>query len=397
MVNNNDCGGKKTLKIKEYHTYENILNDNIMKSKATKMILYLIGGLVTIVLCLALILWIKSPGKPVPITNPEGKVLEGSLSSIEKITLGELEQYLIIRAADTTKPVMLFLHGGPGSPEMAFMKNFNQDIENDFVMVYWEQRGAGKSWSKNIPVETMNLEHFISDTRELSQYLIKRFDKEKIYVMGHSWGSLLGILTAHRHPELFHAYFGVGQVCHQYRGERISFEWVREQARQHNDQAAVKSLSKLSFPDSLAGSDAWMDFLMVERKFVTRYGGGPVIDITSMWPLVKMVLNAKEYTFTDKINYMRGSLFSLRNIWPDVININLFNDIDSMQVPVYIFQGINDYQTPYVVAKDFFDQLQASQKEFHTFGNSSHSPNMEEVDKFNGMVRKIAQEMQKEQ
>ena len=354
-----------------------------------KVILYIIGGLLVIILSLAIILWIKSPGKAVPITDSNGEIISGSISTIEKVMLGGQEQYLIIRGADSTKPVMLFLHGGPGSPEFAFMNNTNRAIENDFVMVYWEQRGAGKSYSKDIPVESMNLSQFISDTRELSELLALRFKQDKIYIMGHSWGSFLGILTAYEHPELFHAYFGVGQVCYQYKGEQISFEWAKEQADKSNNEDAIEALSEIDFPDSLANSDIWMDFLMVERNYVTQFGGGVLHDINGMWPVIKMVLNAKEYTFSEKMKYMSASLFSIKHLWPDVINTNLFNDIDSMQVPVYIFQGIYDYQTPTSIAKDFFDQLKAPQKEFFIFENSAHSPVMEEVDKFNAIVREI--------
>jgi pimeloyl-ACP methyl ester carboxylesterase len=348
--------------------------------------MFILGGILFILLALALMLWIKSPGKEEPITGADGKNLDGSISQIEKIKLGGVEQYLFIRGVDRTKPVMLFLHGGPGSPELAFMKNFNTDIEEDFVMVYWEQRGAGKSYSKEIPVESMNLTQFILDTRELSEYLAKRFNQEKIYLMGHSWGSLLGILTAYQYPELFYSYFGVGQVAHQYKGEKISFEWVKEQAYQRNDKAAVERLSKMNFPDSLAPSAKWIEFLLEERKYVIQFGGS-IREMTGMWPMVKMVLDAKEYTITDKANYMKGGLFSLENLWSVVINKNLFVEIDSMQLPVYIFQGVYDYQTPYSVAKDFYDQLKAPQKEFFTFENSAHSPIMEEVDKFNSIVR----------
>ncbi|HAN19115.1 MAG TPA: alpha/beta hydrolase [Bacteroidales bacterium] len=356
------------------------------KKKIGKVFLYIVGGILIIILILAINLWIKSPGKADPITGLDGKMLAGSISTIEKIMLGGQEQYLIIRGADAAKPVMLFLHGGPGSPEYAFMKATNRAIENDFVMVYWEQRGAGKSYSKNIPAESMNLAQFISDTRELSEYLAKRFNQEKIYLMGHSWGSFLGILTAYEYPELFHAYFGIGQVCYQYKGEYISFEWTKEQALKQNNQKAINALSKLTFPDSLAGIDVWQKFLMNERNYVTQFGGGVTHEMTGMWPVVKMILNIKEYTFKEKMNFMPGSLFSFKYLWPDVINKNLFNDIDSMQVPVYIFQGKYDYQTPYSVAKDFYDQLKAPRKEFFTFENSAHSPIMEEVEKFNSIV-----------
>ena len=356
--------------------------------KLLKVLLYVLSIITTIIVILIVLVWAKSPGITDPITDINGNNIEKSIASIEKIKLGGVDQYLVIRGVDTTKPVMLFLHGGPGSPEVAFMRETNTAIENDFVMVYWEQRGAGKSYSKDLPAESMNLEQFITDTKELSELLVKRFGKNKIYLMGHSWGSFLGILTAHKYPELFHAYYGVGQVCHQYRGEQVSFNWLKEQANQNKDEDVIITLSELVFPDSTASSHTWLDFLMVARNYTMKYGGGVTHDMRSMWTVLKMVIFAQEYTLSEKINFMSGSLLSLEKLWPEVINTNLFSEIDSMQVPVYIFQGKYDYQTPYVVAKDFYDQLKAPEKEFFSFENSAHSPIMEEVDKFNEILLK---------
>ena len=145
----------------------------------------------------------------------------------------------------------------------------------------------------------------------------------------------------------------------------------------------------MNFPDSLASSTEWIEFVIKERNYVSQYGGA-MRTITGMWPLVKLVLGAEEYSFGDKANYMKGNIFSLEHLWPAVIHTNLFTEIDSMQIPVYIFQGIYDYQTPHTVAKDFYDQLKAPEKEFFTFANSAHSPLMEEVDKFNSIVREKA-------
>ncbi len=362
------------------------------RTKVTRIFLYILLGIVLIVALLAGTLWIKSPGTASPITDRYGKTIPGSISVIEKVMLGGQEQYLIIRGVDRTKPVMLFLHGGPGNPEYAFMKTTNRDIEKDFIMVYWEERGAGKSWSQNIPVESMTLAQLISDTKELSELLTKRFKKDKIYIMGHSWGSLLGILTAYEHPELYYAYFGVGQVCAQFQGEKLSYEWVKEQANIHHDNEAKLHLVRIHFPDSLADMDKWMGYIMVERSYVGKFGGGVTHGMTSLLPLVKMILNAREYTVSEKMNFMKASMFSVRYLWPGVIRSNLFQDIDSMRVPVYIFQGKYDYQTPTVLAKRFYDRLKAPQKEYFSFEHSAHSPLMEEPARFDSIVREKANE-----
>ncbi len=356
--------------------------------KFLKISLLILGVLLGVILIIASILWVKSPNKADPITDSSGKEIPISISSVEKLTIGGINQHLIIRGADASKPVMLFIHGGPGSPEFAFMKHFNRAIENIFVMVYWEQRGAGKSYSSKIPLESMNITQFISDTRELSQYLIKRFNTEKIFIMGHSWGSLLGLLTIHQHPVLSHAYFGVGQVADQYKAEKLSYDWVLEQAHQRNDNKAIKVLSDLSFPDSNATIKDWMNYLKVERQYVNKYGGA-FRSMEGMWPLIKIILFAKEYSFTDKVYFMVGNMYSIEKLWLQVINTNLFNSIDSVEIPVYFFQGIHDYQTPHAVALDFYDQLKAPHKEFHSFENSAHSPLMEEVERFNSILYNI--------
>lgn len=365
-----------------------------MKRKLLKMLLYIVLVLLALMLALMIVWWIHSPGGTDPIIDESGKAIPGSISTIDTLQIGGVKQYVIIRSADKTKPIMLFVHGGPGGPEIGMMKETNQFIEEDFVMVYWEQRGAVKSYNTNVPPESMNLEQFILDAGELSQYLANRFEKDNIYIMGHSWGTLLGILTAHRYPELFHAYFGVGQIGNQYEGELVSFEWAKQQAQLKNDISGMNDLANLRFPKHSEGyadldafNTAWDAYIGTERKYVMKYGGGAMREMRDILPLIKMIFLAKEYTITDKFNYLKGSEFSAKYLWKEIIDTNLFNEIDSIQVPVYILQGLYDYQTPYPVAKDFFDQLKAPLKAFHTCEKSAHSPNMEEVEKFNHIVR----------
>jgi esterase/lipase len=153
----------------------------------------------------------------------------------------------------------------------------------------------------------------------------------------------------------------------------------------------MKRLSGMSLPDLSANGKEWLRFQLVERKYVNKYGGGPEHKERSMWPAAKMLFNAEEYTFKEKINYLRGSKFSLENLLAEEIRRNLFTEIDSMHIPIYILQGIHDYQTPHVVAKDFFDHLKAPEKEFFTFENSAHCPLTEEVEKFNSIIRSKVQ------
>ncbi len=354
-----------------------------------KYILLLTGGFILLILIGFGFLYLISPGKAEPIVCENGIPIKRSISVIEKVDIGGVDQYLIIRGVDSIKPVLLFLHGGPGSPESGFVQKYNPDLETEFVVVHWEQRGAGKSYSKSIPVESMNVEQFISDTKELSEYLIKRFNQEKIYIMGHSWGSYLGILTIEKYPELYHCYLGIGQVSNQYRSEKISFDWIKEQAEKRQDKKALDKIEDLAFPGKEDCSKEWINFLMVERSYVDKFGGGIFHDYEGVWDKLSPVLNAKEYSLKDKFNFGLGSVFSLKHLWEEIITTNLTEKVDSIQIPVYIFQGLYDYQTSYIVAKEFYEQLQAPKKDFITFDKSAHCPIFDEPEKFNKKLKEI--------
>jgi len=347
-------------------------------------------SLFIIVIATILIIWIMSPGKAIPFVDENGNKIENSISEIEKIQIGGIDQYLIIRGIDVTKPVLLFLHGGPGSPEFPMMKDDKLILEKEFVIVHWEQRGSGKSLSKDIPEASMNLEQFISDASEVSEHLKKRFNREKIFLMGHSWGSFLGILTVNKHPQHFYSYIGIGQVASQFRAEQISFDWVKREAKKRNDKDAIKELSNMFFPDSLADNNTWLEFLMKERKYVNKYRGGLSREEVNIWfDIGKLILTTKEYTISDKLKFMKGNFYSMERLWSNVIQTNLFTTIDSIKIPVHIIQGVHDYQTPYIVANEFYSNLKAPTKTLHTFDNSAHTPFLDEVEKFNSIIKEI--------
>ncbi len=342
-----------------------------------------ISMLLAILLFPILFLIAISPGKPEKINSENG------ISIIKKIDAGGINQYLIIRGIEKTKPVLLFLHGGPGTPEFAYVKKHNPDLEKKFVVVHWEQRGAGKSYDKAIPAESMTVKQFVSDAKEVSEYLISKFQKEKIYLMGHSWGSFLGIHIIKSHPELFHCYFGVGQVVDQIKSETISFEWVNKQAQQKNDKFGLKKLARLALPKKEDSSKIWLDYLLVQRTLVDKYGGGLVRNYRGKRDVVLPILMSKEYNLLDKLNYAKGAFFSIHNLWNEIINTNLSETVLSVDLPVYFLHGLYDYQTTHKVAKNFYIHLEAPKKKFFTFEHSAHSPIFDEPEKFNGVVSDI--------
>ena len=366
-----------------------------MFGKMLRILSWTLGAVFALVLGVVLIgftvLWFFSPGEAQPILGADGAEVPGSISTIERVMLGGVEQALIIRGVDASAPVMLFLHGGPGSPEFPMLRQTNPGLEDDFVMVYWQQRGAGMSFAagKASP-EAMNLDQFIADTAALASLLADRFGKDRVFLMGHSWGTLLGLSTVKAHPELFHAYFGVGNVAYQYEGERLSLEWVRMRAAETGNAEAMEALAGLALPAPDAGAKAWLSYIKVQRRWLDQLGGGTAHDSFSFATLGKWMAMAPEYRLRDKLNFFRGVLFSVENLWQDVVTANLIETTARVGVPVYFLQGAWDYQTPTPLARRLFEAIEAPTKEYVEFADSAHSPIMEEPEKFNAFVRAAA-------
>ncbi len=306
-------------------------------------------------------------------------------SKIKKIQLNNSEQYLIIRGEEKIKPIMLFLHGGPGVPELFTMKKEMKYLEENFIMVYWEQRGAGKSYR----VKGLTLDQMLLDTVALSQWLVKEYSQEKIYLMGHSWGSFLGLLAIDKSPELYYAYMGIGQVTHQYKAEEFSLLWIKEEATRRKDKKAIKKLSKLVLPKIDAPVKEWSSYLNIHRGYLFKYGGTVLDNKGVIFQWVKNFLKMSEYSFLDKLYFIPSAYYSLKQLWYDVVGINLFEYIKKVEIPVYIFQGKYDYQVSYTLAKEFIEELDAPNKELFTFEYSAHSPHIEENKKFNMIIDEI--------
>ncbi|HSM23973.1 MAG TPA: alpha/beta hydrolase, partial [Anaerolineaceae bacterium] len=203
-------------------------------------IIFLSSGLIVIIVVFLL----SSNGKPVPLHDDQGNPIPGSVSEKIFIEINGVRQGMFIKSKNTSNPVLLFLHGGPGMPEYFLTQNYPTRLEENFTVVWWEQRGAGISYSPDIIPETMDVNQLVDDTIEVTNYLRERFGKEKIYLMGHSGGSFIGILAADRAPELFYAYIGVAQMSYQIKSENLAYEYMLEEYNKLGDYNMVKKLEK---------------------------------------------------------------------------------------------------------------------------------------------------------
>lgn len=300
------------------------------------------------------------------------------------VEINGARQGMFLQSEDIENPVLLFLHGGPGSPEIAFAAENPTGLEKMFTVCWWEQRGSGISYHGGISKETMTMEQMIADTVSVARYLCKRFRKEKLYVMGHSWGSVLGVLTVQRAPELFSAYIGVGQVARQDESERLAYTYMLEQFRAAGNRRMVRKLEKFPIDQ---GGEISKQYLFVRSDGMMKLGIGIMHRSRSILDPVKTVLRFKGYTLREKMQFPLGDKLSLSCLWDSVMQSDFFKQIPRLEVPLYIFQGKYDYQVSYVVAKRFARAVDAPLKGFYTFEYSAHSPCFEEPEKMCRILR----------
>lgn len=342
-----------------------------------------------VILCVCFIaFYIISPGELDPLTDQEGKMIPNSISERGEINIGDLRQTYFIRGEKPENPAMLFLHAGPGNPELPFIisRETEERLEKYFTVCYWEQRGAGASYNKSINPATMSIEQLIEDTHEMTLYLKKRFKQDKIYLMGHSFGTYLGIKTIEKYPNDYLAYFGIGQISSQRESEILAYDYMLKHAEEMNDGKSISCLMKF---DRNAPNFPAMDYEVVRAELMEKYGIGTMHNNSSINTLVKDVLLFKGYTMNEKLNYPKASRFSTSCLLPYVMKDNLFNSSMSFLIPIYFLHGKYDYQVSYILSKKYFESIDAPKKEFFSFEESAHSPNMEEPELFVKIIKNI--------
>ena len=301
-----------------------------------------------------------------------------SIASLEQVTLGDLKQWILIRGADRNNPLVLFLHGGPGMPTMYLAHDFQRELERSFVVVQWDRRGAGKSFTAGMSSEQMSVSQEINDTVELIDQLRARFHQPKVYMVGFSYGSYLGILVAQRVPERLHAYVGIGQLaCSETENRAIQDTWIRERAMRAQDAEAIEEL------DGKRPRD--------REKWLFKYGG-EIHSAHSWWPLLWSGLRSPEYTFQDIANVKRGVDFTVQNLRYDVIDGSILDNVSTLQVPAYFFTGRFDYTDPTQCTVRLFEKINAPVKKLVWFDRSAHFVFLEEPSRFAAEMRRVMQD-----
>ncbi|HEY1548935.1 MAG TPA: alpha/beta fold hydrolase [Kofleriaceae bacterium] len=322
-----------------------------------------------------------------PFTKDDARKIVGDLQKVVspdgidqqlEIPLGGTKQWITIRGRDRKNPILLFIHGGPAAPEMPTSWTFQNPWEDFFTVVQWDQRGAGKTYTADDPARikpTLSLDRMERDAEELVQYLRATYHKDKIFVIGHSWGSALGLMLAQRHPEWLYAYIGMGQIIDTLASEKESYTAMLAIASSRHDAQAINELTAIApYPD--AGGSLVLDKLNVERKWVMKLGG-----LTYNRDEYGYYANASElspdYTDVDVDAIDKGSQLSLAALLGSFAAVN-FEKATDFRCPIIIFNGRHDETVSSKITAAWFARVHAPAKKLVWFENSAHMMQIEE-------------------
>jgi proline iminopeptidase len=310
------------------------------------------------------------------IVSPNG------VEELLEIPIGGTKQWILVRGRDRGNPVLLMIHGGPASPEMPSSWFFQNGWEDYFTVVQWDQRGSGKSYGSNDPDTirpTLSAQRMVDDAGEVVQFLRKRYAKDKIFVLGHSWGSLLGISLAHAHPEWLYAYIGSGQMTDGRENERVAYANTLRAAEAANNPPAIKELKAIAPYPEEDGSIP-IEKIGTERKWSVILGG--LTYKRSTYDYYENLFRlSPEYTEQDVAAIDQGSALSLGPLLPVLASFN-YSNVTRFRCPILLFEGRHDDTTPSEIAARWLERVKAPGKKLVWFENSSHMVMVEEPGRF---------------
>ena len=283
----------------------------------------------------------------------------------------------MMRGEIVANPRLILLHGGPGFAGMQLLRHFNAPLEKSFAVVYWEQRGTGKSFDRKIPASSMTLEQFSADLSELVNAVCNRLGKDKVALYGQAWGSALGVLDAARFPGKVAAYVGTGQIGDWPASELSSCAFVLAEAERRNNRKALKALRAIGTPPHTHRK------MQVQRKWLTRFVG--IARGISLWKFFRVSLGGPEAPIFDLPNIVRGLIFC-GCMWAEVSALNLVKAVPALQMPVFFILGRHGHVVAAETSVAYFDLLTTPSKRLVWFEKSAHEPPVEEPRTFNAAM-----------
>ena len=356
--------------------------------KRMLLILFAIAfGLFFILTC---ILLVYSPGTIEPYLDESGKPIPGSISEKTFINIGGVKQGMFIKSKNTNNPILLYVHGGPAFPNYFLIDKFNPGLEDYFTVCYWEQRGGGLSYTPEVTLQSMNFNQLASDAIDVTNYLRKRFDKEKIYIMAHSGGTPIALIAVQKEPKLYYAYIGMGQITNQTESERIAYKYMLEQYKEVGNQKRINELNKYPVLDADSNIISYYKS-NIRDQYMHELGIGTMHKMKSVfWEIFIPVWTCKAYTLREKINIWKSkfSFLPKTNLINEMLTTDFTSKVPKLDIPVYFFSGKFDLTVNTNLSQKYLTQLHAPLKGFYTFNNSAHSPLFEEPELVKQIIEK---------
>ncbi len=310
---------------------------------------------------------------PVPIHSSEYLAVDGA------------KLFLMTRGEDRRAPILLWLHGGPGGAERPLFRYFNNELEQHFVVVYWDQRGAGRSFDSDADPRQLTVAHHLADLDAVVDHLKQTLGQNKVVLVGHSWGSALGLLYAQQHPNKVSMHIGVAQVVSWHQIQQGQYDFTLTESTNRNDETTLKRLHNL-------GPPPYATFDRQDKLYdlMEQYGGSVHTQLCKLCVIVKAMATGL-VTPWELISIHRGIQASVDTMMPELLRLDLEQAVPRVEVPVAFFLGRYDRQVDSAIAARYFDTLQAPRKELVWFEESAHDIPFEEPNRFNTAVIEHAQ------
>jgi len=290
-----------------------------------------------------------------------------NIDTLMDVELNGLHQKILIKSNNLNNPILLWLHGGPGTSEMFITHHCMDSLINFFTIVHWDQRGTALSYNDRIKNTDVSFDKIFNDAIRLTDVLRKTYHQNKIFLIGHSFGSVLGIHLIEKYPDRYYAYVGIGQVINDSKSREITYKWLVNKLQEDNDTTEMARIrGKQNFP----------------RELINKYNGIFYKGIT-----LHDVIKESPYYYEGYLdNYSKSMNFVRESISknPSTYEKDILNDILKLQIPVYFFEGRHDRIAacaPELVV-DYIKMVEAPKKEIIWFEESAHHPNIDEPDKF---------------
>ena len=311
------------------------------------------------------------------------KQLKQAMGVEEYVLINGIHQYLFHSKTTDEKPVLLFLHGGPGSSASLFAHAFQEKWEELFTVVHWDQRGTGKTLTKN-PASYPTLDVLLQDVLEIVHYLKNKYHQQKIVILGHSWGSVLGSLFIQGHPEEVAYYIGVAQVINERISERLSYVKVKEVIAQANNQSDLKKLEALGDYPGEHLDTQWVKKALQLRKLQGKYH----LTIKPNASPLKILLSSPLFQFSDLSALIKGNKAN-KELMNFLGRFDLDAESAEYNVPLYYIGGEQDWQTPVALTQDYIQRITAPQKQIFIIPNAGHMTMVDQPTLFLNILRDI--------